>query len=160
MFKEMRRKNQSLTIEEIQDILITESNGTLALISDNNYPYAVPLNFVYLDEKIYFHCAKVGHKIDAMVNNANVSFAVVAQDKIVSEQYTTYFKSVIAFGKASVIENEERILAFTALVEKYCSDRPNQERQKEINHCQSSLIIGIQIEHLTGKQAMALTKTN
>ena len=62
MFREMRRKNQLLTTEEIKEILSKATSGVLALLGDDDYSYAVPLNFVYDEDKLYFHCAKSGHK--------------------------------------------------------------------------------------------------
>lgn len=41
-FREMRRKRQQLTPEESIDILENATAGTLALLGDGNYPYAVP----------------------------------------------------------------------------------------------------------------------
>ena len=75
-------------------------SGVLAVVGDDGYPYAVPLNYIYLNNKIYFHSAKEGHKVDAIAINNKVSFCVVAKDDVVPEELTTYFKSVIIFGKA------------------------------------------------------------
>ena len=63
----------------------------------------VPINFVYADDKIYFHGAKNGHKIDAINKCNKVSLCVVDKDDVVEEELTTYFKSVILFGKASIL---------------------------------------------------------
>lgn len=66
--------------------------------------------------KIYFHSAKAGHKIDAMEKHPKVSFAVIDEDTIVSKEYTSYFRSVIAFGKAKidiVERNRVRIVLIT-----------------------------------------------
>ena len=52
MFREMRRKKQDLSEEECIDILINEPRGVLAVLGDNDYPYAVPLSHVYVDGKI------------------------------------------------------------------------------------------------------------
>ena len=57
MFREMRRKRQALSREEISLILYRGTSGVLALSGDDNYPYAVPISYVYDGEKIYFHCA-------------------------------------------------------------------------------------------------------
>lgn len=70
-----------------------------ACLGDEDYPYAVPISFVYLNNKIYFHSAKAGHKIDAIVKNPKVSFAVIDEDTIVSKEYTTYFRSVVVLVK-------------------------------------------------------------
>ena len=106
MFREMRRKNQMLSQEESIAVLQKETSGTLAVLGDNGYPYAVPLSYVYYDNKIYFHGAKVGHKIDAIQKHNKVSFCVIDQDDVISEEFTTYFKSVIAFGTARIIEDD------------------------------------------------------
>ena len=148
----MRRTKQQLTQEETFSILARCSNGVLACLGDNGYPYAVPLNFVYYNEKIYFHAAKAGHKIDALAKNSKVSFTVVAEDNVISEKYTSHFLSVIVFGKARIVEGEERNAAFAALVEKYASDRPVEEKQWQIKRCTRSVVFAIDIEHIAGKQ--------
>lgn len=90
---------------------------------DDGYPYTVPLSYVYCDGKIYFHSAKSGHKIDAIKNSSKVSFCVIDQDKIVPEEYTTYFRSVIVFGNARFIEDDaEKRKAIEILGKKYAPD--------------------------------------
>ena len=79
----------------------------LAVLGDSGYPYAVPLSYVYAEGRLYFHCAKTGHKLDSIARDPRVSFCVVDQDQIVPEEYTTYFRSVIVFGRASVIDDDE-----------------------------------------------------
>ncbi len=92
MFREIRRKRQALSKEEISSVLYRGTSGVLALAGDDNYPYAVPISYVYDGEKIYFHCAKSGHKLDAIQRNEKVSFCVIDQDKIVPDEYTSYFR--------------------------------------------------------------------
>ena len=65
MFREMRRNGQELPLEECTAILNRGTSGVLALSGDDNYPYAVPVSYAYDGYKLYFHCAKSGHKIDA-----------------------------------------------------------------------------------------------
>ena len=74
IFREMRRKKQALSQQEIAQILQQETSGVLALIGDEAYPYAVPISYVYDGEKLYFHSAKSGHKLDAIQQNAKASF--------------------------------------------------------------------------------------
>lgn len=99
MFRDLRRIGQELSLEESIDILIKGTSGVLALLGDNDYPYAVPISYAYDNSKLYFHGAKSGHKIDAIKKHDKASFCVIAQDKIRPEEYTTYFRSVIVFGK-------------------------------------------------------------
>lgn len=154
MFREMRRINQLLSIEETEAVMKRCTNGVMACIGDEGYPYAVPLSYVYYNSKIYFHTAKTGHKIDAVLRNPKVSFSVIGEDTVVSEKFTTYYRSVIAFGKARITEGEEYREAFRALVDKYSGDQPEEARQNEINTCSNAYIIAIDIEHITGKEAI------
>ena len=158
-FREMRRKRQRLSEEESIGILQTATAGTLALLGDNGYPYAVPISYVYADGKLYFHSALSGHKIDAIRNCDKASFCVIDKDDVRPEKYTTYFRSVIAFGRIHIIEDEQEKLETARLL----GDRynPNQEEalQKELEKGLSRmLMIRFDIEHLTGKAAIELIK--
>ncbi len=155
MFRELRRTKQSLPLEEVEAILKRNTSGTLAVLGDEGYPYAVPVSYVYEDYKIYFHCAMTGHKIDAIHHCDKVSFCVIDQDDIVPEKFTTFYKSVIAFGRAKVLEGEEKYHAIDILCEKYS---PNIiGRKEEIESSFEHLtMIEIKIEHMTGKAAIEL----
>jgi nitroimidazol reductase NimA-like FMN-containing flavoprotein (pyridoxamine 5'-phosphate oxidase superfamily) len=154
MFREMRRGNQLLSVEDTTAVMKRCTNGVLACIGDEDYPYAVPLSYVYFNGRIYFHSAKAGHKIDAIAKNPKVSFSVIDEDTIVSEEYTTYFRSVVAFGKARIAEGDEHLEAFRALVEKYSGDQPEEAKHKEITGCTQAYIVAIDVEHITGKEAI------
>ena len=104
MFRPMRRFKQALSPEECRAVLERGTSGVLALSGDGGWPYAVPLSYVYADGKIYFHSAKSGHKVDAIRSCPRASFCVIDQDHIVPEEYTTYFRSVIAFGTVRILE--------------------------------------------------------
>ena len=160
-FREMRRKRQQLTESESISILEKGTSGTLALLGDGGYPYAVPISFVYHEGKLYFHSALSGHKVDAIRNCDKASFCVIDQDEVHGERYTTYFRSVIAFGRIHIIEDEkERLTAAKLLGNRY---NPNQDEalQKELNQgLHRMLVLCLDIEHLTGKMAIELTKKN
>lgn len=158
MFREMRRGRQLLSEEDTAAVMGRCTNGVLACLGDDDYPYAVPISYVHFNDKIYFHSAKEGHKVDAIVKDPKVSFAVIDEDTIVSSEYTSYFRSVIAFGKARIVEGDEWLEAFTALVDKYSGDLPEEARQKKISECTRACIIAIDIEHITGKEAIEYVK--
>ncbi|BBF43606.1 pyridoxamine 5'-phosphate oxidase [Lachnospiraceae bacterium KM106-2] len=159
MFREMRRCKQQLSKEESIEIFEKGTSGVLALLGDDDYPYAVPLSYTYCDSKLYFHGAKSGHKIDAIANHEKASFCVIDKDHIVPEEFTTYFRSAIAFGKIRVLEDETEIIeAIKKLAAKYT---PNDETgrmneiAKEVNRF---AMIELDIEHMTGKEAIELVR--
>ena len=160
-FRQMRRKRQQLSEEESIDILQKATSGTLALMGDGGYPYAVPISYVYDDGKLYFHSAMSGHKVDAIRNCDKASFCVIDQDNVRPAEYTTYFRSVIAFGRIRIVEDETEKLAIARIIgNRY---NPNQEDalQKELEHGLSRMLaIRFDIEHLTGKEAIELVRAH
>lgn len=158
MFREMRRKRQLLSDQESIDILNNATAGVLALLGDDDYPYAVPLSYVYDNSRIYFHGAKTGHKIDAIRKCSKASFCVIDQDNIIPEEYTTYFRSVIAFGKIRILEDEKEMReAIEKLAIKYHPKDSEENRSKEISREWEPLcMIEFSIEHMTGKEAIEL----
>ena len=159
MFREMRRNNQALDRDECLRIFKTRENGVLALSGDNGYPYAVPLNYVYADEKLYFHCAIEGHKIDAIRSCDKASFCVIDADAVDREAYTTHFRSVIAFGRVHIVEDEEeKIRALVALGNGFCPAAPEKTVMEIRGAISRTGIIEMTLEHISGKESGALAK--
>ena len=155
MFREMRRKKQILSNKENMELLEKGTSGVLALLGDNGYPYAVPISYVYDNSKIYFHGAKVGHKIDAIRKCRKASFCVIDQDEIFPEKYTTYFKSVIVFGKIRILEENEIREAIEMLAMKYHPTDSIENRNQEIAREWKALcMMELSVEHMTGKEAI------
>ena len=155
----MRRKRQQLSEAESISILEKSTAGTLALFGDNGYPYAVPISYVYKDGKLYFHSALTGHKVDAIRNSDKASFCVIEKDDVQPEKYTTFFRSVIAFGRIHIIEDEaEKQETARMLGNRY---NPNDEESLRLEMekgLSRMLMIRFDIEHLTGKEAIELVR--
>ncbi len=156
-FRLMRRKRQELAQEESITILQKATSGTLALLGDNGYPYAVPISYVYHEGKLYFHSAVEGHKVDAIRQCDKASFCVIEQDEVHPERYTTFFRSVIAFGKIHIIEDETEKLQMARMLGNRYNPDQDEALQKELeNGLARMLMIRFDIEHLTGKEAKEL----
>lgn len=159
MFREMRRKKQALDRETCIEILDRGTFGVLALYGDDGFPYAVPLGYHYEDGAIYFHCAKKGHKIDAIERDARASFCVVGQADVVPREYNTHFRSVIVFGSISKIESDdEKYETVRKLALKYDPDDTEENREHYIQmDFPPLLMLRLDIEHMTGKESLDLT---
>lgn len=155
MFREMRRKNQALSRDETIQILKNGKTGILSVLGDDDYPYCVPLNYFYEDNKIFFHCAKSGHKIDAIKKHSKVSFCVIEKDAVVPELFGTDYRSAVAFGRARILDEDEIIPVIANFTKKYCPKTDDDKIKNEIEKDFSRLmVVEIQIEHLSGKQAI------
>ena len=158
-FREMRRKRQQLSNEESVAILEKATAGTLALLGDGDYPYAVPISYVYHEGKLFFHSALAGHKVDAIRKCEKASFCVIEQDDVQPKKYTTFFRSVIAFGRIHIVEDEQEKLETARMLGNRYNPNDDESLQKEIESGLSRMVmIRFDIEHLTGKEAIELMK--
>lgn len=159
MLKEMRRSQQLMKREQTEEILEHGTSGVLSICLENGYGYGVPMSYVYKNGKIYFHCAKEGQKLDGIKNNDKVTFTVIGQDKIVPENYTTHYKSAMAFGKISVVEDDamrRKIMEY--IVEKYSPDYASDAVEVVESKFDILCILELDVEQITGKMAPALAR--
>lgn len=157
MTRAMRRFKQQLPAKEVERILRTGKYCVMAVSGDDDYPYTVPVNYVYDGASIYIHSAAQGHKIDALKRNPKCSLCIVDKDDVIPEEFTSYFRSVIVFGKADFVESmEDKVNVLRLLGDKYS---PSIDPDAEISRfIKTVCIIRINIDSVTGKEAIELTK--
>lgn len=155
MYQEMRRKEKRMGVDETKRLLGKAEVGRLAM-SLNDEPYVVPVIFVYFNEKIFFHCARAGKKIDYISTNTKVCFEV---DEFLDVKtgdnpcdYALTYRSVIAYGTAEFVEDVgEREEALTRLVKKYGGPVGAPFDKKTLER---TLIVAINVDLLTGKKSV------
>ena len=159
MFRKMRRNPiQMLCQDENIEILKKATSGVLSVF-DGEYPYGVPLSYTMVGDKLYFHSAKKGHKIEAIENNANASFTVIETDDIVGAELTTYFRSVIVFGKVRILEgDDEKKAALMALADKYCKGYEEKASAEADELMKAVNVLVFDIEHISGKEAIEFAR--
>ena len=110
MFREMRRFKQKLDDKDCIHVLQTQPRGVLSMIGDNGYPYGIPMDHWYseTDNTIYFHCAKTGHKLDAITACDKVSYCVMDEGYREDGEWALSIKSVVVFGRMRVVEDEDK----------------------------------------------------
>ncbi len=153
MFREMRRIKQQITREECVEILKAQPRGVLSVSGDDGYPYGVPLDHYYDPEsgKIYFHCAKTGHKIDAIRRNDKVSYCVCDEGYRKDGEWALNIKSVIVFGRIREIDEPECLEKICRKIAgKFTSDSGyiDEEIRK---HLARVKCLELTPEHITGK---------
>ena len=136
--RQMRRFKQILSDEDCRDILERGTHGVMAIMADDDFPYAVPINYYYDHEKqkIYFHGANKGMRWDYMMERPKVSFCVVDMDQ--NEYYDALVKLTTKFVKG--VHTAEEIV-----------------KQIDIERAQCG-VTAIDIEFITGKEAIELVQ--
>ncbi len=152
MFPEMRRFKQEISQEEAIEVLKSCSAGVLAVNGINGFPYTIPLNYTYSDNRVFIHCATEGYKLDCLRADDRVSFCVIDRNEIVPEKFGTIFRSVVVFGRARFItEDAEKQVALEAINAKY-SPGLEEEGLKEIKRgWNRAILFTVEVEHMTGK---------
>ena len=151
MFREMRRKKQQLSDEECVEILKKEPRGVLSMLGDDGYPYGIVMNHLYKDGKLYFHCAKEGHKIDAIAGCDKVSYCVHDEGCRKDGDWALNIKSVVVFGRIKHVEDSERVAEICrGLCLKFTDDKEYVEEELR-KFAKNVRCLELSPEHMTGK---------
>ena len=153
MFRPMLRSRQALSEEECIALLETELRGVLSVLGDDGYPYGVPINHYYCPEdgKLYFHSGKQGHKLDALKACEKASFCVYDGGFRRAGEWALNIRSVIVFGRVSMVEDRERIYSIArALSRKFTDDEDYIEREVRQSGPGTAMFC-LTPEHISGK---------
>ena len=154
MFRAIRKKKNEIGVDAAKTLLRASRRGVRAVNGDDGYPYAVPINYVYDEaaQKIYFHGARAGHKVDALRTCDKVCFTVYGNETIKEETWAPYMQSTVVFGRCHLVESGVRA---TALLKQFAMKYyPNEQLvDEEIAHAgKAAQMFEIEIEHLSGKE--------
>ncbi|WP_218588377.1 pyridoxamine 5'-phosphate oxidase family protein [Desulfacinum infernum] len=149
----LRRKDREMETAKAERLLAEGVYGVLSTADGSGQPYGIPLNYVFRDGAVYFHCARFGHKLDNLAANPRVSFCVVGKARVLPEQFSTEYESVVAFGEAREVEGEEKERALVWLLEKYSPDYLEEGRAYIAREGAAAKVIRIDVSRLTGKAA-------
>ena len=153
MFRKMRRIKQQITEDECIRILKENPRGVLSMIGDDGYPYGIPLNHYYSedDRVLYFHCAKTGHKLDAIKTCDKVSFCVYDKGYRKEGEWALNINSVVIFGRMKLVTDEEKTREICInLARKFTDDEEYLE--KELKYSLPNVqCLELIPEHITGK---------
>ena len=153
MFRGMRRFKQQISKEECIHVLKEQPRGVLSVIGDNGYPYGLPLDHWYSekDDKLYFHCAKEGHKLDAVRECDKVSYCVMDEGYRKDGEWALNINSVIVFGRMNIVEDEEKKREIcTNICHKFTNDEEYLKKEMD-NAFPRVCCLELTIEHMTGK---------
>lgn len=155
MFRPMRRKSREISNEQACELLKNERRGVLAVNGEDGYPFAFPINYLYDAEanKIYFHGAKKGLKVECLAKSDKVCFTVMGNEhREPAEKWAPYVQSAVVYGRCKVIEDAEPLKDLVKrLALKYypSADEADAEISKSLK---AMALYEIDIEHICGKE--------
>ena len=150
-FRPLRRFKQAASEEECLSLLRSAPRGILSVIGENGYPYGLPINFIYQDGKVYFHCAKEGHKLDAIRARDKVCFTILSEPVRNEGEWWYCISSVIVFGRIGEVTDRSKAEAILrSLAAKYFPAGYDIETDIQRNGPRA-LILELTVDHVSGK---------
>ena len=149
----MRRKDREITDISVMESIIRGSSVCRIGLCDEGRPYVVPMNFGYRDGKVYMHSALEGRKLDTIRKNPEVCLEFETDLEMVRAEeacsFSMKYKSVIAWGKASIQEEvEDKTYGLNVIMEHYAG----REFEFPVQALTRIVVIRVDIEEMTGKQ--------
>jgi uncharacterized protein len=148
----LTRKELQLPDEEALRILQNGESGVLATVDEEGRPYCVPIDYVAVNRFVYFHGAKTGYKLDNIASNNQVCFTVTGSSELVPGGFTRKYESVVLFGNAYVVDEDEMALVLEVMVRKYSPDHIEAGDKIIKNFKSRCTVVKIEITHITGKR--------
>lgn len=154
MFRNVRKKINEISVIEAKELLKTSRRGVLALNGDDGYPYAIPVNYLYVEDsnQIIFHGSKVGHKVDSLKRSDKICFTVYGNETIKDLNWAPYLESAVVFGRCHMTDNfEETKKLCKQFAMKYYPTEAMVDEEVEISAKAVGMFV-IDIEHISGKR--------
>ena len=149
--KNMRKIERQMTAEETLEVLNKGEYGVLSTVDSEMQTHGTPISYVNIAGKVYFHCALEGLKLDNILINPKVCFTVVGKTKVLPDKFSTEFESIMAYGKASIIQGEEKILVLREIIKKYSPEFIESGEQYISKAAEKTCVVKIDVNHITGK---------
>lgn len=154
MFREIRKKKNKISIEAAKELLKNERRGVFSVNGDDGYPYGVPVNYIYCEDedKIYFHGAKAGHKVDSIKKCDKVCFTVYGNECIKAEEWAPFLQSAVVFGRCRLIADQDEAVELCRMFAgKYYPDMKLVDEELAVSG-KAVQMFEISIEHISGKE--------
>lgn len=166
----MRKAKFAITRQEkIAELLEKGRVGRLATLDAEGFPYVVPLNYVWWQEAVYFHCARKGEKLDNIARNDRVGFEVDFPLAYLDSRFdqkappcsvSQFYFSVIIRGRAELVTAiEEKLGALNALMASHEKEPGYQKIKEAMPAVELCSVVAIRVSSLSAKANLAQNKS-
>jgi uncharacterized protein len=157
----IRRADRAMSKERALETLAQGYSGHLATVSEDGFPYCIPLLYLWMSGELYVHTSSArGHLRANIEKERRVCFVVDEQEGVFD--YGRFecdsglaYRSVCLFGRIRIVEDGDVKQGFCeALMAKY--GKPQTQRPKGFfPRIDAITVYAIAVERMTGKE-MAL----
>ncbi len=161
----LRKRCEISSMEEMEKILKRATVGRLATIGEDGYPYITPVNYVWYDDSIYFHCAHTGEKLDNIRRNNKVCFEVDIPLSYLGLEYDRkrptchvhqFYHCIIIRGRAELVENSlEKVASLNALVASHEGNEEFEKVKEDTKGVRLCTVVAVRVDSISGKSDLA-----
>lgn len=149
----LRRADRAMTRDETEALLGRERVASLATVGTDGWPYVIPVNYAYAGGEFIIHSAPDGHKVDNIRTGGRVCLCVSEVLEMVEGEracdYSVKYRSVVAFGRARVLDGVEGIEYLRRFAAAYAGDGAAVDESEAARVA----VIVIEPEQITGKKS-------
>lgn len=153
----MRRNERKISDIQLIEDIINKADVCRIAFANVNIPYIVTLNFGYMlspENRLYFHCASEGKKLEMLKENSYVCFEMDIDHKIYSGMkgcdWGMKYSSVVGYGHISIITGkEDRKFGLNCIMRHYGGE---QEYSFDDEVFERTTILRLDITEMTGKK--------
>ncbi len=171
----MRRKDREMDTDFARSVIDRSQFGVLGCVTPEGKPYAVPLSIARDGDRLLFHSATAGNKVDYLPDGQEVALTFVSHvqvpelftpeelDEMLSEPeaasmlgskvFTTEFESACVQGRVyELTDPAEKLSGLRYICEKFTPDKMAFFEPAAENALKITKVYEIRIESLTGKR--------
>lgn len=155
---QIRRADRVMSEQRTLETLARGYSGRLATVSEDGFPYCIPLLYLWIDGEVHLHTASAGGHLRANIDrDRRVCFEVDEQEGVFD--YGRFecdsglaYRSVCLFGRIRIVEDRQARQRFCeALMEKY--GKPETRRTKGFfPRLDIITVYALAVERMTGKE--------
>jgi nitroimidazol reductase NimA-like FMN-containing flavoprotein (pyridoxamine 5'-phosphate oxidase superfamily) len=154
----IRRADKAMSNERILEMLAQGYSGCLATVSEDGFPYCIPLLYLWLGGEVYLHTTNArGHLRANIERDRRVCFEIDEQDGVFD--YGRFecdsglaYRSVCLFGRIRIVEDREAQQRFCEeLMAKY-GKRETKRLKGFFPRIDAITVYAITVERMTGKE--------
>ena len=148
----MHKPERQLSPADTMALLKKGHHAVLSVNGEEGYPYAVPVNYVVVDDTVYIHSAPYGYKIECLEKDPKCCLSVIVSAQILPEKMTAKYESVVAFGTITMVQDrEEKVKALTGFVTQLGAGHEAVGYKMIETTPDKTAILRLQVDAITGK---------
>lgn len=171
----MRRKDREMDLDFARNVIDRSQYGVLACVTPAGKPYAIPLSIARAGDRLFFHSATAGSKVEYLPDGQEVALSFVsyaqvpelfsldelakmvnetdAASRLGSKVFTTEFESACVHGRIYELTGlTDKIAGLRCICEKFTPDKMAFFESAARDALHITKVYEIRIESLTGKR--------